>query len=41
VLLSAAILSVSNRLYNLSIAVGALGAFLMSQAAFLWLPFTL
>jgi hypothetical protein len=41
VLLTASILSVSNRLFMASTAVGAVGAFLMSQAIWLWLPITL
>ena len=41
VLLTAAILAVNNRLYFASIGVGLLAAFLMSQAVWLWLPFTL
>lgn len=41
VLLSASILSVSNRLFMASIAVGATGALLMSQALWLWLPIML
>lgn len=38
VLLSASILSVSNRLYRSSVAMGMFGALLMSQAIWLWLP---
>jgi len=38
VLLTASILSVSNRLFNASVVVGTLGAMLMSQAMWLWLP---
>jgi len=41
VLLTASILAVNNRLYYASIVVGALGALLMSQALWLWLPITL
>mgnify|MGYP003704418171 CR=1 FL=1 len=41
VLLTASILAVNNRLYVASIGVGALAAFLMSQAVWLWLPFTI
>jgi hypothetical protein len=41
VLLTASILAVNNRLYHASIGVGALGAFLMSQAIWLWLPIVL
>jgi hypothetical protein len=41
VLLSASILAVNNRLYFASIGVGSLGALLMSQAVWLWLPLTL
>jgi len=41
VLLTASILAVNNRLYYASIVVGALGALLMSQALWLWLPLTL
>lgn len=41
VLLTASILAVNNRLYIASIAVGTLGALLMSQAVWLWLPLTL
>lgn len=41
VLLTASILAVNNRLYFASIGVGALGGILMSQAVWLWLPFTL
>lgn len=41
VLLTASILSVSNRLFHASVVVGALGAFFMSQALWLWLPITL
>lgn len=38
VLLTASILSVSNRLFLASIAVGVCGGILMSQALWLWLP---
>ena len=41
VLLTASILAVNNRLYKASIGVGALGALLMSQALWLWLPIVL
>ena len=41
VLLTASILAVNNRLYWASIGVGGLAAFLMSQAVWLWLPFTI
>lgn len=41
VLLTASILAVNNRLYVASIAVGILAGLLMSQAVWLWLPFTL
>jgi hypothetical protein len=41
VLLTAAILAVNNRLYWASIGVGGVAAFLMSQAVWLWLPFTI
>jgi hypothetical protein len=41
VLLTASILAVNSRLYSASIGVGALGAFLMSQAIWLWLPIVL
>jgi hypothetical protein len=41
VLLTASILAVNNRLYFASIGVGSLGALLMSQAVWLWLPLTL
>ena len=41
VLLTASILAVNNRLYHASIGVGALGALLMSQAIWLWLPIVL
>jgi hypothetical protein len=40
VLLTASILSVSDRLFQASAVVGALGAFLMSQALLLWLPWS-
>jgi len=38
VLLTASILAVNNRLYHASIGVGILGAVLMSQAVWLWIP---
>ena len=41
VLLTASILAVNNKLYHASIGVGALGALLMSQAIWLWLPIVL
>ncbi len=41
VLLTASILSVSTRLFKASMAVGAGGAVLMSQAAWLWLPISI
>ncbi len=41
VLLTASILSVSNRLFSASLVVGAGGAILMSQALWLWLPITI
>jgi len=41
VLLTASILAVNNRLYVASIGVGLLAAILMSQAVWLWLPFTI
>ncbi len=41
VLLTASILSVSNRLFLASGMVGALGLLLMSQALWLWLPISL
>ncbi len=41
VLLTASILSVSTRLFNASLAVGAGGALLMSQAMWLWMPLVL
>lgn len=41
VLLTASILSVSNRLFSASVAVGAFGLFLISQAMWLWLPINL
>jgi hypothetical protein len=41
VLLTASILSVSNRLFSASVAVGLFGAILMSQAMWMWLPITL
>jgi hypothetical protein len=41
VLLTASILAVNMSLFWASIGVGAIGSVLMSQAAWLWLPFTL
>jgi hypothetical protein len=41
VLLTASILAVNMRLYNSSVVVGSVAAFLMSQAVWLWLPITL
>ncbi len=41
VLLTASILSVSTRLFRASMAVGAGGAVLMTQAAWLWLPISI
>jgi hypothetical protein len=41
VLLTASILAVNTRMYKASIGVGILGAFLMSQALWLWIPITL
>jgi spore germination protein GerM len=41
VLLTASILSVSYRLFQASVVVGTLGALLMSQALWLWLPISL
>jgi hypothetical protein len=41
VLLTASILSVSNRLFHASVVVGTLGVLLMSQAVWLWLPINL
>jgi hypothetical protein len=41
VLLTASILAVNNRMYKASIGVGLLGALLMSQALWLWIPITL
>jgi hypothetical protein len=38
VLLTASILAVNNRLYHASIGVGILGAVLVSQAVWLWIP---
>lgn len=38
VLLTASILSVSNRLFQASVVVGGFGAFLMTQAVWLWIP---
>lgn len=38
VLLSASILAVNTKMYHASIVVGILGAFLMSQGLFWWLP---
>ena len=39
VLLTASILAVNDRMFWASIAVGGFGAFLMSQALWLWIPF--
>lgn len=41
VLLTASILAVNNRMYKASIGVGLLGALLMSQALWLWIPITI
>jgi hypothetical protein len=41
VLLTASILAVNNRMFHASIGVGVLGALLMSQALWLWIPITL
>ena len=41
VLLTASILAVNKRLFQASIGVGAIAAFLMSQAVWLWLPLTI
>ena len=41
VLLTASILAVNNKLYNASLAVGIIAVLLMSQAIWLWIPFTL
>jgi hypothetical protein len=41
VLLTASILSVSNRLFQASVVVGTFGALLMSQALWLWLQISL
>lgn len=41
VLLTASILAVNNKMYKASIGVGSLGALLMSQALWLWIPITL
>lgn len=41
VLLTASILAVNNRLYYASIGVGVIAALLLSQAFWLWLPFTI
>ena len=41
VLLTASILAVNNRMFHASIGVGLLGALLMSQALWLWIPITL
>lgn len=38
VLLTASILAVNDRLFKASLAVGAIGAILMSQGVWLWLP---
>jgi len=40
VLLTAAILAVNNRLYIASLGVGFVASLLMSQAIWLWMPFT-
>ena len=41
VLLTASILAVSNKMYQASIAVGAVAMILLSQAIWLWLPVTI
>lgn len=41
VLLTASILAVNNKMYKASIGVGILGALLMSQALWLWIPITI
>ena len=41
VLLSASILAVNNRMYQASIVIGIIGALLLSQGLWLWLPFNL
>jgi len=41
VLLTASILSVNNRLYSASKAVGIIAAIMMSQAIWLWIPITI
>jgi hypothetical protein len=41
VLLTASILAVNNRMFKASIGVGVVGALLMSQALWLWIPITL
>jgi hypothetical protein len=41
VLLTASILAVNNKMYHASIGVGFVGALLMSQAIWLWLPITI
>jgi hypothetical protein len=41
VLLTASILAVNRKLFQASIGVGAVAAFLMSQAIWLWLPLTI
>jgi hypothetical protein len=41
VLLTASILAVNNKMYYASIGVGFVGALLMSQALWLWLPITI
>jgi hypothetical protein len=38
VLLTASILSVSNRMFQASVVVGVAGAFLLTQALWLWMP---
>jgi spore germination protein GerM len=38
VLLTASILAVNQNMFKASVAVGALGAFIMSQAVWLWIP---
>jgi hypothetical protein len=41
VLLTASILAVNNRMYHASIGVGITGALFLSQAIWLWIPFTI
>jgi len=41
VLLTASILAVNQNMFKASVVVGALGAFIMSQAVWLWIPITL